>query len=122
MARSLIKNTKRFDLTGNYEGFHITLMVDPAMHVWDEFQSGEFLRILAAVAALTVESDLVDYDDVPTDLSTIAGWHKMPTSLLKVVMTLLSEALKDDPKAQANSNGSSTRSVPEGASSPASTT
>lgn len=103
MPKSSIR-TKRCELEEPYAGYHVTVRTNPPMQVYEDFSSGDLARILAALATVTTESDLTDDDDAPVDLTTPAGWRKMPSDLLAQVAARFQEALAI-PKA--NANGSS---------------
>ncbi len=110
---------KDFAFTADYDGFLIKLRTNPPLRVYEEFISGELPRICAALATMTLESNVVDEADEPLDLTSIEGWRSVPLDLLEQAAVMLKAALTI-PKA--SGTGSSTLSSPEPVPSPTTTT
>ena len=111
--------TARCDLTDDYAGFYVVVRTNPPMRIYEEFSSGDFARVLAGMAALTVESNLTDPEGNPVNLSTLEGWREMPQDLLGAVSQTIQAAVAS-PKA--TGTGSTTpSSSAEGQSHPTTT-
>jgi hypothetical protein len=119
MTPKLPVRTSRIELTGEYAGFWLEIRTNPPMLVFEEFASQDVARIIAALAVVTRSSNLVDENDQPVDLTTVAGWRKMPGDLLAEVAERLRESLVS-PKA--SSTISTTPSSPGADRSPVATT
>ena len=105
-----MSDIERVELTGKYQGFWVEIDSDPELRVYRELSSGDFDRIIGAMATLVVASN-VRRKDEPVDLSTSDGWMSMPKTLLSQVSTKVMEVLREDaPKA--SSNGSAIPSSP----------
>lgn len=103
MTPKLPVRTSRIELTGDYTGFWLEVRTNPPMRVFEEFASQDITRVIAALAVMTLSSNLVDDKEQPVDLTTVAGWREMPADILAEVAERLRESL-GSPKA--NSNGS----------------
>ena len=104
-----MNDVERVELTGKYQGFWVEIDSDPELRVYRELASGDFDRIIGAMAILVVASNVRRKDGEPVDLSTSDGWMSMPKTLLGQVSTRVMEVLREDaPKA--SSNGSTTPS------------
>ena len=116
-----MSDVQRVELTGKYQGYWVEIDSDPELRVYRELSSGDFDRIIGAMATLVVASNVRRKDGEPVDLSTSDGWMSMPKTLLGQVSSRVMEVLREDaPKA--SSNGSTTLSSPVAAQSPGPTT
>jgi len=96
-------------LDGDYAGIEVIVRTNVPIRVYQEMDSQKFDSILAALAEMTVSSNVTDDNDVSVDLTTVDGWREMPPDLLLQVVTRIKETAIV-PKA--NENGSATHSSP----------
>lgn len=115
----LAKRYTTIELEGRYAGATFEVDDDVDVGLFDEFASGDIERILAALALITTKTNLVDADDQPIDVTTVAGWKKLPVGVIKAVPQKLLEIYAPPKATSSPSATTSSTTTPE--ASPAST-
>lgn len=113
--------TARYELEGDYAGCYIVVRTNPPMRLYEDFASGDFPRILNALAAMTLESNLTNDDGEPVDMHTIDGWREQSRDVLSQVVAKINEAMTV-PKANGTGSMTPSPTTKAPAPSPVSTT
>ena len=70
------------ELSGDYEGWHATMRVNPPVRVWEDFASGEDERFSNALMSLVSEWNFVDDEGQPLPLPKDGlDWNQAPFDL-----------------------------------------
>jgi len=85
----LPKTYTRIELAGVYAGIWLDVRENVPMSVFDDFSSGRFAVILETLASICQRTNATDDEDQEIDVTTVAGWKKMPIDLVKAVPDLL---------------------------------
>jgi hypothetical protein len=111
--------THRFELDGDWSGFWILVRTNPPMRVYEDLVAARKISdAYAALAEMTLSSNLTDEHGESVDLTQPAGWRAMPLEFIEEAAALIKKAT-EVPKA--SGNGSPQRSSPELESSPSTT-
>jgi hypothetical protein len=95
------------ELEGDYAGWTARFRTNPRSSLLDEFGSGDFERVRAALAEVVLDWNYVDEEGAPI-ACTPAAVHALPTDLLAATVEAFGRVLKaasDVPKGSGASSG-----------------
>jgi len=99
--RKLPVKLKKIELTGEYEGWELTMRVNPPFFVFDQIQSGEVDQILDALGLITTEWNFVDENGEPMPPPSKESYRLLPYDLvLEIVDKFTSEVTSLLPKSE----------------------
>ena len=88
--------TAEIDLGGDYDGWRVTMRLNPSTAVWDDFSSGDTERYDSALAVLILDWNFVDDNGNPLPLpSEGLDWSIAPFDLKLVVTNAYSARMQE---------------------------
>lgn len=95
LVRSAVR-TAQLDLGGDYEGWLVTMRVNPSLAVWEDFSSGDTERYDRALSVLVLDWNFVDDEGQPLPLPRDGlDWSKAPFDLKLAVTNAYSAKVQE---------------------------
>lgn len=95
------------DLGGEYAGWWVRVRLNTPMGRVEDLDSRDLERIYGALCAIAHESNYVDDDGAPIDVTTSEGWRRAGTDLVGETIRVFKEAISRSPLVRTTSTSSS---------------